>query len=204
MILAQIPGIPISHFTPKQENVKTSPSSVGALSPIFLYKIQSHTASLSSGDYSPLVNGYALRGLILTRLQVGESIVVLRTHRNGEEIPGVFRSSTIAEIENDMIFWTMNSTWLLLPLNIPLYGDDLLFSGVRGGRPIQCRLCGSIIRCLESHPTPACRCGLSSAPAIGTSIENNPSWTEGNIAKFLDPKAFNANETEHRKERRNG
>lgn len=128
---------------------------------------------------------------MLTKLQVGEQICIFRTHRNGIEIPGFFHSSVILDIQDELVIRTKNSLWIILPLDPQTpgrYDHNLLMMRIKGGAPVQCRLCGSIIRSTAKQIQVFCDCGLTQAPIQGTSIENLPSWAESSVANFVDPR----------------
>lgn len=57
-----------------------------------------------------LVNGYSIKGYLINDICVGEKIEVIRTERNGEEVPGWFESSTVEDISENVIK-TNNSCW---------------------------------------------------------------------------------------------
>tara|TARA_R110000744_G_scaffold113641_4_gene212791 strand:+ start:8019 stop:8399 length:381 start_codon:yes stop_codon:yes gene_type:complete len=85
--------------------------------------VQEYRDRMMTDDVSPNV-GYNVRGMVIMHeLEVGGFINVNRTHRNGEEVRGFFRSSRIEDIEylseassgeEAMIIHTGNSIYSLL------------------------------------------------------------------------------------------
>lgn len=162
---------------------------IGALAPVALQKACSLNGSLAA-NASPITEGYCLRGFLLTKLQVGEQICIFRTHRNGIEIPGFFHSSVIHDIQDELVIRTRNSLWILLPLDPETpcrHNHNLLNMRIKGGAPVQCRLCGSIIRSTAGRIQVSCACALTRAPVQGTCLENLPPWAESSVANFIDP-----------------
>lgn len=157
--------------------------SLSAGSPVFLQKI-------NATNESPfLATGHCLRGYLLKRIKIGSPIIVLRTFQNGRQKRGVFRSSAVTHVECDLVR-TSNSLWLLLPLTAPLNLGDLLTARMRGGSPVQCLLCGSIIRSPRKVVRVMCRCGLVAAP-LGRSVRPDfPPWVEDDVDRFVDPQKF--------------
>ncbi len=175
----------------KQEKMKVNIPIIGALAPVAVQKACRLNSSLPiSASQRTIAEGYCLRGFMLTKLQVGEQICIFRTYRNGIEIPGFFHSSVIYDIQNELVIRTRNSLWIVLPLDPQTPGrptQDLLQMRIKGGAPVQCRLCGSIIRSTAGRIHVSCDCGLTHAPLQGTSLENLPPWAEGSVANFVDP-----------------
>jgi hypothetical protein len=58
---------------------------------------------------SPFV-GYQVKGSLLSKPVVGGSIEIFREIRNGDKVPGIFRSSKILKIEGNLIH-TLNSVY---------------------------------------------------------------------------------------------
>jgi hypothetical protein len=175
----------------KQENMKVNIPIIGALAPVALQKACTLNDLLPMNSWAkPIAEGYCLRGFMLTKLRVGEQICIFRTHRNGIEIPGFFHSSVIVNIQDELVVRTRNSLWIILPLDLQTPGrhnQKLLKMRIKGGAPVQCKLCGSIIRSTAGRIHVSCACGLTQAPLQGTSLENLPPWAEGSVANFVDP-----------------
>lgn len=55
---------------------------------------------------------YTVEGHLLTKLEVGKSVIMLRKRRNGVDIDGIFQTSPITEFTEDG-FKTLNSIYLL-------------------------------------------------------------------------------------------
>ncbi|MEX1118438.1 MAG: hypothetical protein WEB60_06545 [Terrimicrobiaceae bacterium] len=175
----------------KQENMKVNIPIIGALAPVALQKACSLNSSLPiSASKRAIAEGYCLRGFMLTKLEVGEQICIFRTHRNGMEIPGFFHSSVIVNMQDELVIRTRNSLWIILPLDPQTpcrHNQNLLKMRIKGGSPVQCRLCGSIIRSTAARIHVSCACGLTHAPLQGTFLENLPPWAECSVANFVDP-----------------
>ena len=62
-------------------------------------------------NYSSIPIEYNLEGVLSYDIEVGKSVVVGRTKRNGVEAYGVFSTSTITEVGNNY-FKTRNSIYL--------------------------------------------------------------------------------------------
>jgi len=61
-------------------------------------------------NYSSIPIEYNLEGVLSYDIEVGKSVVVGRTKRNGVEAYGVFSTSTVTEVGNNY-FKTMNSVY---------------------------------------------------------------------------------------------
>ena len=67
-------------------------------------------------DGAPIVNfdilpvNYENEGVLLNDIEVGSSILMLRSKRNDVETPGIFQTSPVKKIEGDLIY-TENSVW---------------------------------------------------------------------------------------------
>lgn len=61
-------------------------------------------------NYSSIPIEYNLEGILPFPIQVGESVTVQRTKRNGVEAYGVFSTSRVTEVGNNY-FKTMNSVY---------------------------------------------------------------------------------------------
>jgi len=62
-------------------------------------------------NYSSIPIEYNLEGVLSYDIEVGKSVVVGRTKRNGVEAYGVFSTSTVTEVGNNY-FKTRNSVYL--------------------------------------------------------------------------------------------
>ena len=62
-------------------------------------------------NYSSIPIEYNLEGVLSYDIEVGKSVVVGRTKRNGVEAYGVFNTSTVTEVGNNY-FKTRNSLYL--------------------------------------------------------------------------------------------
>ena len=69
-----------------------------------------HVSGLETAPGFSLPIGYELQGQLSAPIVIGECIVVLRTHRNGEEVLGWFRSTVIREIQGAEVT-TTNSVY---------------------------------------------------------------------------------------------
>ena len=65
-----------------------------------------------STNTTSLPVNYTLTGLLLVPPRIGGKVKVLRTTRNGIEVPGVFESTEVVEIGEDG-FTTLNSDYLV-------------------------------------------------------------------------------------------
>jgi hypothetical protein len=63
-----------------------------------------------------LIDGYTIKGYLIDDISVGNKINVIRTERNGIEVPGWFESSVIENIEGNNIK-TNNSQWEIKVIN---------------------------------------------------------------------------------------
>lgn len=75
-----------------------------------------HVSGLPTASGFSLPIGYELCGKLTAPIVIGECIEVLRTHRNGEEVLGWFRSSTVRDIQGDEIT-TVNSVYQLIEIH---------------------------------------------------------------------------------------
>lgn len=153
------------------------------LAPVFLQK-----AWGSPSDSRP--PGFHLRGFLISQIQVGEKFHILTSSLQGQESTGLFVSSPVNRIEASYLLRLGNSGWIILPLKTRGPGRGLLFAGLLGGFPIQCRLCGDIIRSTDDSTPPLCRCRACQAPAPGTSLEDLPPEANISIPDFMDPNLF--------------
>jgi len=68
-------------------------------------------------NYSSIPIEYNLEGVLSYDIEVGKSVVVGRTKRNGVEAYGVFSTSRVTEVGNNY-FKTMNSVYLYKYLSL--------------------------------------------------------------------------------------
>ncbi len=64
---------------------------------------------------SSLPVAYELRGRLVRPVEIGEPIVVLRTHRNGVRADGIFTSTAVCSVEEGSLAITCNSVYQILP-----------------------------------------------------------------------------------------
>lgn len=153
------------------------------LAPVFLQKAWGSP----SDSCTP---GFHLRGFLISQVQVGEKFHVLTSSLQGKESTGLFVSAPVDRIETSYLLRIGNSGWIILPLQTRGPGRGLLFASLQGGFPIQCRLCGDILRCTDGSTPPSCRCGACQAPLPGTSLEDLPAEANISIPDFVDPNLF--------------
>ena len=79
----------------------------GGLPPI---KMEDHIAGQYQGDNYSIPIEYNLEGILTFPIQVGTSVIVERTTRDGVEAYGMFKTSTVTEIGTNY-FKTRNSVY---------------------------------------------------------------------------------------------
>jgi hypothetical protein len=84
-----------------------SPSSFDVYDKVSLTKVKDNTQPEGALPVS-----YNVEGFLLRKPTVGESILLFRTSRNGVHVPGIFTSSLVLDIKDNMIH-TQNSVWEL-------------------------------------------------------------------------------------------
>lgn len=65
----------------------------------------------SRNNLASLPVNYELRGILLEEVVVGGSLFVFRSHRNGVEVYGLFKSTTIVGISRESLVETFNSVY---------------------------------------------------------------------------------------------
>jgi hypothetical protein len=65
----------------------------------------------SSENNGSLPIDYTLHGFLLTPIHIGEAIKMLRTHRNGVERLGYFRSTPVVQFRGENLVETFNSIY---------------------------------------------------------------------------------------------
>jgi hypothetical protein len=65
----------------------------------------------SSENHGSLPIDYTLEGFLLTPVKIGEAIRMLRTHRNGVERIGYFRSTPVVQFRGEHLVETFNSIY---------------------------------------------------------------------------------------------
>lgn len=76
-------------------------------------KMEDHIAGQYQGDSHSIPVEYNLEGILYHPIQVGESVIVERTKRDGVEAYGMFSTSPVTEI-GDNYFKTRNSVYKYL------------------------------------------------------------------------------------------
>jgi hypothetical protein len=72
--------------------------------------MEDHIMGKPNDSYSSIPVEYNLEGILSFPIQVGESVVVQRTKRNGVEAYGIFSTSRVTEVGNNY-FKTQNSVY---------------------------------------------------------------------------------------------
>jgi hypothetical protein len=72
--------------------------------------MEEHIMGKPNDNYSSIPVEYNLEGILPFPIQVGESVTVQRTKRNGVEAYGVFSTSRVTEVGNNY-FKTQNSVY---------------------------------------------------------------------------------------------
>jgi hypothetical protein len=73
-------------------------------------KMEDHIAGKSQDCNYSIPVEYNLEGSLIYDIEVGKSVIVERTNRNGEEVHGVFTTSKVTEVGNNY-FKTRNSVY---------------------------------------------------------------------------------------------
>ncbi len=62
--------------------------------------------------------GYAIRGILMETLRVGECLHVYRIERNGARTHGHFHSTPIISIKDEFVAETFNSIYWIMPVKV--------------------------------------------------------------------------------------